>query len=94
MIAGLGIVIHKAQWVGMPFTFHPYLMQTASVNYCLFSAYPITLIDKADSQEDVGYSIPPFMSCCDSGVSSSNSSSRLFWHLAFFSHILFLVCLI
>jgi len=30
--------------VGIPFTFHPYLMQIASVNSCLFSAYPIALI--------------------------------------------------
>ena len=42
----------QGQWVGMPFTFHPYLMQTTSVNSCLFSTYPITLIGKADSQED------------------------------------------
>jgi len=27
-------------------------MQIASVNSCLFSAYPIALIGKADSQED------------------------------------------
>jgi len=54
--------------MGMSFTFYPYLMQTASVNSCLFGAYPITLIGKAESQEDA-----PFMSCCDSGVSSSNS---------------------
>ena len=41
--------------MGMPFTFHPYLMQIASVNSCLFSAYPITLIGKADSQEDTPF---------------------------------------
>jgi len=38
-----------------PFTFHPYLMQIASVNSCLFSAYPIALISKADSQEDAPF---------------------------------------
>jgi len=42
--------------VRMPFTFHPYLMQTASVNSYLFSAYSIALIGKADSQEDVPFS--------------------------------------
>ena len=61
----------QAQWVGMLFIFHPYLMQTASVNSCLFSAYPIALIGKADSQEDAPFSIAPFMSCCDSGVNST-----------------------
>jgi len=71
----------QAQWVGMLFTFHPYLMQTASVNSCLFSTYPIALISKADSQEDAPFSIAPFMSCCDSEVSSSDSSSRLFRYL-------------
>ena len=45
----------QAQWVGMLFTFHPYLMQTASVNSCLFSTYPIALIGKADSQEDAPF---------------------------------------
>ena len=44
----------------------PYLMQTASMNSCLFTAYPITLIGKADSQEDAPFSIATFMSCCDS----------------------------
>jgi len=43
-------------------------MQTASVDSCLFSAYPVALIGKADSQEDAPFSIAPFMSCCDSGV--------------------------
>jgi len=41
-------------------------MQTASMNSCLFTAYPITLIGKADSQEDAPFSIATFMSCCDS----------------------------
>ena len=41
-------------------------MQIASVNYCLFSAYPIALIGKADSQEDDPFPIAPFMTCCDS----------------------------
>jgi len=44
----------------MPYTFHPYLMQMASVNSCLFSAYPITLIGKADSQEDASFSFVPY----------------------------------
>ena len=79
----------------MPFTFHWYLMQTASVNSCLCSVYPIALIDKADSQEDAPFSTAPFVSCCDSGFSSFNSSSRLFWHFALFAcHILFFVCLV
>ena len=42
----------QAQWVGMSFTFHPHLIKTTCVNSCLFSAYPISLIGKADSQED------------------------------------------
>ena len=68
----------------MPFTFHPYLMQIA------FSAYPIALIGKADSQEDI-----PFVSCCDSGVISAKGSSRMFLHFSFFScRILFFVCLV
>ena len=50
----------------MPFTFHPYLMQITSVNSCLFSAYPIALIGKTDSQEDAPFSVAPFISCCDS----------------------------
>jgi len=29
------LVSQQAQWVGMPFTFHPYLMQTASTYSCL-----------------------------------------------------------
>jgi len=57
-------LIHRASFsksiVGMPYTFHPYLMQMASVNSCLFSAYPITLIDKADSQEDASFSFVPY----------------------------------
>jgi len=70
-------------------------MQIASVNSCLFDAYPTALIGKANSQEDAPFSIAPFMSCCDSEVSSFNSSSRLFWHFVFFScHILFLVRMI
>jgi len=78
----------------MPFTFHPYLTQTASVNSCLFSAYPISLIGKADSQEDAPFSIASFMNCYDSEVSSANSSSWLFRHFAFLScRILFFVCL-
>ena len=72
----------QAQWVGMLFTFHPYLMQTASMNSCLFSAYPIALISKADSQEDAPFSIALFMSCCDSGVSSPKSSSLMFLHFS------------
>jgi len=52
----------------MPFTFHPYLMQIASVNSCLFIAYLIALIGNADSQElDAPFSIAPFISCCDLG---------------------------
>jgi len=51
--------------MGMPFTFHPYLMQIASVNSCLFSVYPIVLIGKAGSQEDAPFSIAPFISCCE-----------------------------
>jgi len=39
----------------MPFTFHPYLMQIASVNSCLFNSYPIALIGKDDSQEDAPF---------------------------------------
>jgi len=35
-------------------------------------------IGKADSQEDAPFSIPPFMSCCDSGVISPKSSSGMF----------------
>jgi len=35
-------------------------MQTASVNFCLFSAYPIALGGKADSQYDAPFSIAPF----------------------------------
>ena len=54
-------VSSQAQWVGMPFTFYPYLMQIASVNSCLFSAYLIALIGKADSQEDAPFSIAPFI---------------------------------
>jgi len=46
----------------MPFTFHPYLMQIASVNSCLFSAYPIALIGKADSHEDAPFTTAPFIS--------------------------------
>ena len=65
----------------MPFTFHPYLMQIASVNSCLFSAYPVALIGKTDSQEDA-FSIAPFMSFCDSGVISAKSSSQMFFHFS------------
>jgi len=36
-------------------------MQIASVNSCLFSAYPIALIGKADSQENAPFSIAPFI---------------------------------
>ena len=36
-------------------------MQVASVNSCLFSAYPIALIGKGDSQEDAPFSIAPFI---------------------------------
>jgi len=36
----------------IPFTFHPYLMQMASMNFCLFSAYLMALISKVDSLED------------------------------------------
>ena len=75
----------------MPFTFHPYLLQIASVNSCLFSAYPIALLGKADNQEDAPFSITTFISFCDSGVISAKSSSRMFLHFAFFScRILFL----
>jgi len=63
------------------YDFHSYLIQTASVNSCLFSAYPLALTGKADSQEDALFSIAPFMSCCDSGVISPKSSSRIFLHL-------------
>ena len=49
---------------------------------CLFSAYPIVLIGKADSPEDAPFSIAPFLSCCDSGVSSPNSSSPFIQDLA------------
>ena len=58
-------------------------MQTALVNSCLFGAYPIVLIGKADSQEDAPFSIAPFMSCCDSGViSAKKSSSQMFLHFS------------
>ena len=77
---GAQFVSPQAQWVGMPFIFHPYLMQTASVNSCLCSAYLVTLIGKANSQEDAPLSIAPFMSCCDSGVISAKSSSWMFLH--------------
>ena len=60
-------------------------MQIASVNSCLFSAYQIALIGKADSQEDAPFSIAPITSCCDSAVISAKSSSRMFLHFAFFS---------
>jgi len=53
-------------------------IQIASVNSCLFSAYPIALIGKADSQEDAPFSIAPFISCCDSGVITTKSSSWMF----------------
>ena len=77
----------------MPFTFHAYLMQIASVNSCLFSAYLIALIGKADSQEDGPFSIAPFMSCFNSGVIFAKSSSRMLLHFSFFScRILFFVC--
>jgi len=70
-------------------------MQTASVNSCLFSAYLVTLIGKADSQEDPPFSIAPFMSCCDSVISTCNSSSQTFLRFSFFScRILFFVCLV
>jgi len=49
------------------------------VNSLLFRAYPIALIGKTDSQEDAPYSIAPFMSCCDSGIISTKSSSRMFF---------------
>jgi len=50
---------------------------------------------KADSQEDAPFSIAPFMSCCDTGVISAKSSSRMFLHFSFFSsRILFFVCLV
>jgi len=79
----------------MPFTFHPYLTQIASVNSCLFGAYPTALIGKADSQEDAPFSIAPFMSYCDSGIISTKSSSRMFLYFSFFfCHILFFVCLV
>ena len=85
----------QAQRVDMPFTFHPYLMQTASVNSCLFSTYPIALIGKVDSQEDAPFSIAPFIRCCDSGVIPAKSSSRMFLHFSFFScRILYFVCLV
>jgi len=54
----------------------------ASVNSCFFSAYPIALIGKADSQEDAPpFSIAPFRSC-DSGVISPKISSRMFSHFS------------
>jgi len=58
----------QAQWVGMPFTFHPYLTQMASKNSCLFSVYPIALIGRAESREDATFSIAPFISCRGSGL--------------------------
>ena len=64
-------------------------MQIASVNSCFFSAYPIAVIGKADSQEDAPFSIAPFISCCDSGVISAKSSSRMFLH---FSLVVFCFC--
>ena len=74
----------QAQLVGITFILHPYLMQTAFVNTCLFTD-SIALIGKANSQEDAPFSIAPFMSCCDSGINSPKSFSRMFWHFAFFS---------
>ena len=60
-------------------------MQTASVNSCLFSAYPIALIGKADSQEDAPFSIAPFMSCCDSGVNSTTQQTIFYVEVGMFS---------
>jgi len=57
-------------------------MQIASVNSVLFSAYPIILIDKADSQENAPFFIAPSMSC-DSGIISTKSSLRMFFILLF-----------
>ena len=68
----------------MPFTFHLYLLQTASMNSCLFSAYPTALMGKIDSQEDAPFSITSFMSCCDSTVSYPKSSSHMSHILAFY----------
>jgi len=86
--------LHKhSEWVCLSPSID--LMQIASVNSCLFSAYPIALIGKADSQEDAPFSIVPFVSCCDSGVISAKSSSRMFLHFSYLSYrILFFVRLV
>ena len=75
------LYLHKhSEWLCLSPSIH--IMQIASVNYCLFSAYPIALIGKADSQQDAPFSIAPFISCCDSGVISAKSSSQMFSHFS------------
>jgi len=58
-------------------------MQMASMNSSLFSAYPIALIGKGESQEDAPFSITRFVSCCESGISYSNILFCQLWHFGF-----------
>jgi len=83
MIYSLSLRKHS-EWV-CPFIFHPYLMLMASMNSCLFSSYQFALIGKAESQENAPFSMAPFISCYDSGDSSSNIFFQQLQRFAFFS---------
>ena len=67
----------------------PLGMRVPQVRNPWFSAYPIALIGRFDNQEDAPSSIVPFISCCDSGVSSCNGSLQLFWHFVFSCRMVF-----
>ena len=74
--------LHKhSEWACLSPSIH--ISCRLHLNSCLFSAYPIALIGKADSQEDAPVSIVPFMSCCDSEVISAKISSYMIFILLF-----------
>jgi len=66
------------------------IMQMASVNSCLFSAYPIALIGKAGSQEDAPFSITFLWVVVTQGSVPEKVHHKRFW-IFFLSYSVFRV---